>query len=34
MAVELPDFFVFGIDAAVYRDDVIIELDKAGITYK
>jgi hypothetical protein len=32
--VELPDFFVFGIDAAVYRDDVIAALDAAGVKYK
>lgn len=32
--VELPDFFVCGIDAALYRDDVIDALDVAGVAYK
>lgn len=34
IVVELPDWFVFGIDAALYRDDVIKALDKAGVSYK
>lgn len=34
LVVELPDFFVSGIDAAVYRDDVIEALDAAGVSYK
>lgn len=34
LVVELPDFFVSGIDAAVYRDDVIEALDAAGVAYK
>jgi len=34
IVVELPDWFVFGFDAAVYRDDVIEELNKAGVSYK
>ena len=34
LVVELPDFFVSGIDAAVYRDDVIEALDEAGVSYK
>jgi len=34
LVVELPDFFVCGIDAALYRDDVIDALDAAGVAYK
>jgi len=36
IVVELPDWFVFGfgLDDAVYRDDVIEELNKAGVSYK
>ncbi len=34
LVVELPDWFVFGIDAACYRDDVIEALNKAGVSYK
>jgi len=34
LVVELPDFFVSGIDAAVYRDDVLVALDAAGVAYK
>jgi hypothetical protein len=32
--VELPDWFVFGLHAAVYRDDVIDALEQAGVQYK
>jgi hypothetical protein len=34
LVVELPDWFVFGIDAACYRDDVIEALNKEGVSYK
>jgi hypothetical protein len=34
IVVELPDWFMFGIDAACYRDDVIEALNKAGVSYK
>lgn len=34
LVVELPDFFVSGIEAALYRDDVIEALDGAGVSYE
>lgn len=34
IVIELPDWFVFGIDAAVYRDDIIDALNKAEVSYK
>jgi hypothetical protein len=34
VVVEVPDWFVCGVCAVVYRDDVITELEKAGVSYK
>lgn len=34
VVVKLPDWFVSGIDAAVYRDDVIKALDDSGVDYE
>ncbi len=34
LVVKLPDWFVSGIDAAVYRDDVIKALSDAGVDYE
>ncbi len=34
IVVKLPDWFVNGIDAAVYRDDVIKALSDAGVDYE
>jgi hypothetical protein len=34
VVVKLPDWFVSGIDAAMYRDDVIKALDEAGVDYE
>lgn len=32
--VKLPDWWVSGIDAAMYRDDVLEALDAAGVRYE
>ena len=34
VVVKLPDWFVSGIGAAMYRDDVIKALDEAGVDYE
>lgn len=34
VVVKLPDWFVSGIDAAIYRDDVIKALNEAGVDYE
>lgn len=34
IVAKLPDWFVSGIDAAVYRDDVIKALNDAGVGYE
>ena len=33
IVVKLPDWFVSGIDAAMYRDDVIKALNDSGVDY-
>ena len=34
IVVKLPDWWVSGIDAAMYRDDVLEALNTAGVRYE